>query len=151
MTLPKKGVTVPLKKETIALYDRLIKVYEGNTLEEKDGKFILNGQPATSYTFKQDYYWMMGDNRHNSLDSRYWGYVPADHIVGKPVFVWLSKGDWSGWRPDRMMSFVSKEGLSKSYLWWVIFGIAGIWAFSYFRNRNKPKDDGKKTPVTKKK
>lgn len=93
ITIPKKGTSVTLTPENIALYRRLIKVYEGNTLEERGNQFIINGQPATRYTFKMDYYWMMGDNRHNSLDSRYWGYVPEDHVVGKASFVWLSYGE----------------------------------------------------------
>ena len=92
ITIPKQGVTVQLTPQTIALYRRVIRNYEGNTLEEQGGKFIINGKEATSYTFKMDYYWMMGDNRHNSLDSRYWGFVPVDHIVGKAWFVWLSYG-----------------------------------------------------------
>lgn len=146
LIIPKKGMTVHLTKDSLPLWERIIRVYEENTLEEKDGKFIINGQPATTYTFKQDYYWMMGDNRHNSLDSRFWGYVPADHVVGKPVFVWMSKGDNSGFRPNRMMSFVSKEGLSKSYLWWVVGGIVVIVAFNQYRNRNKPKKDDDTKP-----
>lgn len=93
LTIPKAGVTVTLTPEDIALYRRIIGKYEGNTLEERNRKFIINGKEATSYTFKMDYYWMMGDNRHNSLDSRYWGFVPEDHVVGKAWFVWLSYGD----------------------------------------------------------
>jgi signal peptidase I len=93
LTIPKKGVTVTLTPANIALYRRVISVYEGNKFEERNGQYIINGQPATTYTFKMNYYWMMGDNRHNSLDSRFWGYVPESHIVGKASFVWLSYGE----------------------------------------------------------
>ena len=95
IVIPKKGATVPLDEATIALYRRIIKVYEHNSLVEKEGKFILNGEPASSYTFKQDYYWGMGDNRHASEDCRYFGFIPADHIVGKPLFIWFSTKDGS--------------------------------------------------------
>lgn len=89
--VPKKGATITLTKENYPLYERAIRVYEHNPDFTISGdKFILNGQPVTTYTFKQDYYFMMGDNRDNSLDSRFWGFVPFDHVVGKPVFIWLS-------------------------------------------------------------
>lgn len=88
--IPKKGATIDITPQNIALYRRVISVYEGNKFEEKNGKFVINGVETNKYTFKYNYFWMMGDNRHNSEDARYWGFVPETHIVGKPLFIWFS-------------------------------------------------------------
>ena len=108
--IPKKGESLKLSMDNIAIYERPIKVYEGNDLKVKDGKIFINGKQTDSYTFKLDYYWMMGDNRHNSADSRYWGFVPEDHIVGKPIFIWWSsdpdRGGISGVRWNRLFRWV---------------------------------------------
>jgi signal peptidase I len=101
--LPKKGDQIELTEANKIFYRRAIEVYEGNAIEIKDGDFYLNGEKLSHYTFKMDYYWMMGDNRHNSADSRMWGYVPEDHIVGKAAFIWMSVDrDYGGIRWDRI-------------------------------------------------
>ncbi|MDR0232772.1 MAG: S26 family signal peptidase [Dysgonamonadaceae bacterium] len=112
--IPKKGATIELNEKNIAIYERCIVNYEHNQMKVENGKIFINGEPADSYTFKYDYYWMMGDNRHKSADSRSWGFVPEDHVVGKPILVWLSLDkDHSlfngGIRWNRLFRFVDNE------------------------------------------
>lgn len=109
--IPKKGETIPLTYDNLPLYERCIVAYEGNSLEKREDGIYINGEKRESYTFTMDYFWMMGDNRHNSADSRYWGFVPEDHIVGKPIVVWLSLDKDKGWfdgkiRWNRFFKFV---------------------------------------------
>jgi len=117
-------------------------VYENNDLTINGDEIYINGKTATSYTFQQDYYWMMGDNRHNSEDARYWGYVPFDHVVGKPVFIWFSwetngQGIANKIRWDRIFTTVHGSGKPVSYLYYFI-GFLVLWyGFSYYRKRKK--------------
>ncbi len=112
--IPEKGATVDLTLKNLVIYDRIITAYEGNELEVKNGQIFINGEKTNSYTFKMDYYFMMGDNRHQSQDSRYWGFVPEDHVVGRPLLVWLSlnkdKSIFNGGiRFDRFFKWVANE------------------------------------------
>ncbi|MDG5798753.1 signal peptidase I [Marinilabiliaceae bacterium ANBcel2] len=113
LTIPAEGETVELTTKNILLYERIITAYEGNTLDVKDEDIFINGERVNSYTFEMDYYFMLGDNRHKSADSRYWGFVPADHIVGKPILVWLSlnkdKTFPGNIRWDRFFKIVSRD------------------------------------------
>lgn len=139
--IPEAGKTVDLNLEVLPLYKRIITAYEGNTVDVKGNQILINGEIANTYTFKQDYYWMMGDNRHNSQDARMWGYVPFDHVVGKPVFVWMSwdsngKGlDKIRW--NRLFTTVGGEGKPTSYFIPFLVVLAGIFAFNKFRKRKK--------------
>ena len=142
IVLPKAGTSVNLTLQNLPLYKKIIREYEKNLLEVKDGEIFINGKETTQYSFQQDYYWMMGDNRHRSEDSRYWGFVPEDHIVGKPVLIWFSiEGindgirNWSI-RWDRVMTTVKGEGKAFAFGPFV-FGIILIWQIVAFILRRK--------------
>lgn len=140
--MPKEGETIDLTIENVPLYKRIIETYENNTLELKDNAIFINGKKAATYTFKQDYYWMMGDNRHNSEDSRFWGFVPKDHVLGKPVLIWMSidknaseilnKVRW-----NRLFTTVNGSGEPVSYLKYVLIALGGWLVFSFVRKRKK--------------
>lgn len=114
LLIPKQGLTVPLSRKNIALYARAIQTYEGNQLQLNGNDIYINGQKADSYTFQQDYYFMMGDNRHNSEDSRFWGFVPENHIVGKAWSVWMCMQPGVGFRFDRLLKSVQGDAIQKS-------------------------------------
>lgn len=161
IVLPKKGATVHIDTSNICLYERVIQVYDNNKFEIKNGKIFINDKETDSYTFKQDYYFMMGDNRHNSADSRSWGYVPFDHVVGKPLFIWFSmkdkaKNPVSGgqgiissifknskegkYRWERFFTYVTDDGISKSYFGYFI-GIVIIWiGYNQYKKRKLKKN-----------
>jgi signal peptidase I len=143
LVIPKKGVTVSLNPKNVALYKKIISDYEFNDLEINGDTIMINGSPADSYTFKLGYYWMMGDNRHRSEDSRFWGFVPEDHIVGKPVFIWMSiDGFMDGFRNwnirwDRVFTTVGGSGKPVSYRWYFAAFVA-IWqGIVWYRRRSK--------------
>jgi signal peptidase I len=141
--IPQEGKTVALNLQSLPFYKKVITEYEGNSLKVKGTQILINGQIATNYTFKQDYFWMMGDNRHNSLDSRYWGFVPENHVVGKPVFVWLSL-DKNGKginkiRWDRMFTTVGGDGQPYSYFKWFLIALVAYFVGEYFWNKRKEK------------
>ena len=139
--IPQAGKTVSLTLASLPFYKRIIDVYEENTLKVVGNDIYINDKIATSYTFAKDYYWMMGDNRHNSEDSRYWGYVPADHIVGKPTFIWMS-WDTHGKginkvRWERLFTTVSGDGQPQSYFKFFLGLLVLYFVGSYFWNKRK--------------
>ncbi len=145
LQIPKKGDVVPLNKKTFPLYKRLIEVYEHNDIQLDGDTVLLNGKPTDSYTIKQDYYWMMGDNRHNSEDSRYWGFVPFDHVVGTPVFIFWS---WDMTAPsfgkkiksirwNRVMSTVAGDGERVSYRYWFLGAILLYILYGFVAKRRR--------------
>ncbi|WP_298424829.1 signal peptidase I [uncultured Kordia sp.] len=141
ITIPAKGSTVQLTTANLPLYKRAISEYEGQNLKVEGDQILIDGKVITSYTFNQDYYWMMGDNRGNSQDSRSWGFVPFDHVLGKPVFVWFS---WdtkatgiNKIRWNRLFTTVSGEGAPVSYFKYFLVLLAGWFVFNYFRKKKK--------------
>ena len=143
--LPEKGSSVKLNPRNLPLYKKIIRDYEKNELTLLDGEIKINGKTAQEYTFKQDYYWMMGDNRYRSEDSRSWGFVPEDHIVGKPVFIWMSiegiNDGFKNWkiRWNRVFTTVNLDGEPKSYRWHFLVTILIIYAITEYRKRKKSK------------
>jgi signal peptidase I len=142
--IPEAGKTVSLTRETLPFYKKVITEYEHNTLAFNGDQILINNQPASSYTFKQNYYWMMGDNRHNSEDSRFWGYVPEDHIVGKPVFIWLSldqneKG-LKKIRWERMFTTVGGDGEPVSYLKFFLIALVAYFGIDFYLKKKKTRN-----------
>jgi len=148
--IPEEGKTVPLNLSVLPFYKKILEKYEGNVIKVTGNQISLNGKIVDSYTFKQDYYWMMGDNRDHSEDSRAWGYVPANHIVGTPIFIWMSvdnfmnaKGTGTNapwkWKPrwDRIFTTVNGTGQPVSYFKYFLIALAGWFVFDFFRKKRK--------------
>ncbi|MCF6279938.1 MAG: signal peptidase I [Flavobacteriaceae bacterium] len=138
--IPKKGETVELNSKSIPFYKHIIEEYEHNNNVTFDGNDVyINGKLVKNYTFKQDYYWLMGDNRQNSLDARYWGFVPFDHVIGKPVLIWMSYdgGIFRNPRWERFFTTVHGEGKATSFRY-LVFGLIALWlVYSNFIKKNK--------------
>ena len=146
IAIPEAGKQVALTTENLPLYHRIIEVYENNELKVNGKQILINGKLATNYTFKKDYYWMMGDNRHRSEDSRYWGFVPADHIVGKPVLIWMSLDQNIPWskafdkiRWERLFTTVGGEGQPYSYFKFFLIALAAYFGISFYLKKKKQK------------
>jgi signal peptidase I len=142
--IPEKNKTVELNKNNLPIYKKIIRDYEKNELTlDLNGTIHINNIETSNYTFKQDYYWMMGDNRYKSEDSRSWGFVPEDHIVGKPVFIWFSidgiNDGIKNWkiRWDRVFTTINLDGEPKSYRWYFLFGVLCVLIYSEIKKRRK--------------
>ena len=139
--IPKAGEKIKLTINDLPLYKKIIRDYENNEVEVVDNNIYINGEISSNYTFKQDYYWMMGDNRYNSEDSRVWGFVPFDHVLGKPVFIWMSiDGLFNGisnwkFRWDRVFTTIGFDGKPRSYLPHFIILILVWQLFSYLKKK----------------
>ena len=142
--IPRKDQEIELNRENLPLYKKIIRDYEKNKLELIDDKIFINGNETDSYKFKMDYFWMMGDNRYNSEDSRAWGYVPENHVVGRPIFIWMSiDGINDGiinWkiRWNRVFTTIHEDGEPRSYLiHFIVFCIICWIANKFFISKNK--------------
>jgi signal peptidase I len=143
IVMPKQGITVVITRDNIALYKKLIRDYENKSLEEINGTYYIDGKATDTYTFEKDYFWMMGDNRHRSEDSRFWGFVPDNHIVGKPIFIWMSidgiNDGISNWkvRWDRVFTTTNGDGEPVSYRWHFLAGLIVYQLVVRIRKRRK--------------
>ena len=144
--IPSKNQTIKLNKSNLSVYKKAIRDYEKNSLSiDSNENIIINGEIKSEYTFKQGYYWMMGDNRYKSEDSRSWGFVPEDHIVGKPVFIWFSidgiNDGFKNWkiRWNRVFTTVNLDGEPKSYRWHFLIALVIYLIFAEIKKRKKKK------------
>lgn len=143
--IPEAGKTIALSLETLPYYKKIIRDYENHTLSVQGNQILIDGQPTNTYTFEQNYYWMMGDNRHRSEDSRVWGYVPEDHIVGTPIFIWFSVENFTNgfknWniRWDRVFTTVNGSGEPISYFRYFLLALVGYFVFDFVRKKRKKK------------
>lgn len=135
--IPEEGKTIDINLEVLPLYKRVITEYEGNTLQVKGNQILINGEVTNTYTFKQNYYWMMGDNRHNSIDARRWGFVPFNHVIGKPVFIWMSWDGIKSPRWERFFTTVGGSGEASSMFIPFLVLLIGIILFNRWFKKNK--------------